>query len=263
MAINIRPVSVLSNKSNFKGNVLNDISQHQTQPQATKLTPKQKVDEFVSTHKKEIKIGAAIAAATAVTAGAIVLISKGKRPKAEEISKTANEIGSKITEAIDPEALSKECTENSRNLQQEAQNVINMFAGDTGIYNRIWYIYDEALVNTNKQGTFSLQAGVGIIQNQTRSVKECFKNIDTTSANLKTGIEQLEKIKPEKAETYSQKLASDLDIANYYRPLLPIMEKINSFRQKAPDGSSFYDFEGLKKYFMQFENFGDIAKLLK
>ena len=261
MAINISPVSVLSNKSNFKGNVLNDISQHQTQPQATKLTPKQKVDEFVSTHKKEIKIGAAIAAATAVTAGAIVLISKGKRPKAEEISKTANEIGSKITEAIDPEALSKECTENSLNLEQEAQNVMNMFARKNGIYSEIAHIYDEALVNTNKQDR--LQFEVDLIQIQTSSVKECFKNIDTTSANLKTGIEQLEKIKPEKAETYSQKLAGCLDIANYYRPLLPIMEKINSFRQKAPDGLSFYDFEGLKKYFMQFENFGDIAKLLK
>lgn len=254
MAINIRPVSVLSNKSNFKGNVLNDISQHQTQPQDTKLTPKQKVDEFVSTHKKEIKIGAAIAAATAVTAGAIVLISKGKRPKAEEISKTANEIGSKITEAIDPEALSEECGKNLRNVKLESYSILKEFGGKDGVENLTARVYYSSLDNSEKEVELYRQC----ISSKKNLCDECFQKFDTAVANLKTGIEQLEKIKPEKAEMYSQDLARDLETANSFRPLLPIMDKINSFSQKAPDGSFFYDFEGLKKYFMQFENFKDM-----
>lgn len=252
MAINIRPVSVLSNKSNFKGNVLNDISQHQTQPQATKLTPKQKVDEFVSTHKKEIKIGAAIAAATAVTAGAIVLISKGKRPKAEEISKTANEIGSKITEAIDPEALSKECGKNLMNVNLESCNILKEFGGKEGVECLTERLYYSSLDNSEKEVASYRQLL------SWKSYDKYFQEFDTAVANLKTGIEQLKKIKPEKAERYSQDLARNLETANSFRPLLPIIDKINSFSQKAPDGSFFYDFEGLKKYFMQFENFKDM-----
>lgn len=139
MSIQIAPIKQ-NNTINFKGNA----QQNQTN---VNLTPKQKADEFISKHKKQIAIGAGIAATIGAVAGVVALVMKGKNTPVA--SGKVQEAAINAVESVDYEKIKSQLWNITSEFNEKKSAVQILATGSTGLLNLRKFIREYA--ENNKQ----------------------------------------------------------------------------------------------------------------
>lgn len=123
MSIQIAPIKQ-NNTMNFKGNT----QQNQTN---VNLTPKQKADEFISKHKKQIAIGTGIAATIGAVAGVVALVMKSK--SAPVVSEKVQETAKDAVESVDYEKIKSQLSDMTDKFRREDSAAQLLAGGGTGM----------------------------------------------------------------------------------------------------------------------------------
>lgn len=179
MSIQIAPIKQ-NNTINFKGNA----QQNQTN---VNLTPKQKADEFISKHKKQIAIGAGIAATIGAVAGVVALVMKGK--SVPVVPEKVQEAVQDAVESVDYEKIKSQ----ANGIAYEHYRIENDFCGYTGGSTGLAALYSLAQEFLKKEN-------LGMVWNFIDAMKYKLKNAERAiqeAEPLAEKYKELQKLHPD------------------------------------------------------------------